>query len=70
MNFVRAIDDGGLPAHVGQAWLESGCAYGYRQIHGGMREQRARCRIDRIARLMCVDGLACATRPWAPPRVM
>ena len=42
---------------IKQAWLESGCVYGYRKIHADLRELGETCGRNRVARLMRLEGL-------------
>ena len=51
---------------IKQAWLESGCVYGYRKINRDLRDFRERCGINRGQKLMRNDGIkarACYRKP-------
>lgn len=53
----RTIDDRRLTGLIKQAWLESGCVYGYRKIHSDMRDYGENCSKNRVARLMNLAGI-------------
>jgi putative transposase len=42
---------------IKQAWLESGCIYGYRKIHRDLHDLGERCGINRVHKLMRDDGI-------------
>lgn len=54
---ARYRDDERLLGLIKQAWLESGCVYGYRKIHADLRELGEACGRNRVARLMRLEGL-------------
>jgi putative transposase len=43
--------------NIKQSWIESVAVYGYRKVHGDLREQGIRCGQQRVRRLMKADGL-------------
>ncbi len=47
----RAKDNHRITGLIKQAWLESGCVYGYRKIHDDLRSLGETCSPNRIARL-------------------
>ena len=49
---ARAMEDRRQIGLVKQAWLESGCVYGYRKIHDDLRELGETCGKNRVHRLM------------------
>ena len=53
----RAKDDRRVTALIKQAWLESGCVYGYRKIHDDLRSLGEKCCPNRIARLAKEAGI-------------
>jgi putative transposase len=53
----RKLDDERVLGLIKQAWLESGCVYGYRKIHGELRSWGESSGRNRIARLMSREGL-------------
>ena len=53
----RQKEDERLLGLIKQLWLESGCIYGYRKIHGDLLDQGESCGHNRVARLMKVHGL-------------
>jgi putative transposase len=53
----RAREDERLLGLIKQSWLESGGVYGYRKIHGDLRELGERCGKHRVERLMKREGL-------------
>jgi len=53
----RRKEDERLMGLVKQSWLESGCVYGYRKIHGDLREWGEDCGHNRVARLMRREGI-------------
>lgn len=54
---VRAKEDQRLSGLVKQFWLESGGVYGYRKIHGDLRDIGERCGPNRVYKLMKQAGL-------------
>ena len=48
---------GRLIGHIKQAWLESGCVYGYRKIHHDLLSLGERCAPNTVAKLMQSEGL-------------
>ena len=57
----RAKDDLRLTGLLKQAWLESGCVYGYRKLTLDMRDLGERCGKHRVARLLKREGLRSQT---------
>lgn len=53
----RKRDDERVQGLIKQAWLESGCLYGYRKIHDELRSWGESSGRNRIARLMKLEGL-------------
>lgn len=53
----RKRDDERVQGLIKQAWLESGCVYGYRKIHDELRSWGESSGRNRIARLMKQEGL-------------
>lgn len=53
----RKLDDARVQGLIKQAWLESGCIYGYRKIHDELRSWGETSGRNRIARLMKLEGL-------------
>ena len=53
----KARDDQRLLGLLKQAWLESGCVYGYRKLTLDMRDLGERCGKHRVARLLRQAGL-------------
>jgi putative transposase len=47
-----SIEDRRLLGHIKQSWLESGAVYGYRKVHGDLRELGESCGHNRVYRLM------------------
>ena len=47
----RAKENERLTELIKQAWLESGCVYGYRKIHDDLRALGETCSLNRVARL-------------------
>ncbi len=58
---TRAKEDHRLLGLIKQAWLESGGVYGYRKIHGDLRELGETCGRNRVGRLMQAEGLRSQT---------
>lgn len=54
---ARQIEDERLLGLIKQFWLESGCVYGYRKIYKDLQEHGERCGVNRVARLMKLEGL-------------
>jgi putative transposase len=50
-------DDRRVTGLIKQAWLESGCVYGYRKIHDDLRSLGEKCCPNRIARLAKEAGI-------------
>ena len=46
-----------LTGQIKQFWLESGCVYGYRKIHLGLRDSGQQCGVNRVWRLMKRVGI-------------
>ena len=65
----RARDDQRLLGLIKHAYLESGCVYGYRKIHGDLRELGERCSRHRVGRLMKLEGLRAQVGYGRRPRV-
>ena len=42
---------------IKQAWLESGCVYGYRKVHDDLRDMGEACGVNRVGRLMQQEGI-------------
>jgi putative transposase len=42
---------------IKQAWLESGCVYGYRKLHDDLRSVGETCCPNRVARLAGIEGI-------------
>ena len=42
---------------IKQAWLESGCVYGYRKLHDDLRSLGEACCENRVARLAGIAGI-------------
>lgn len=57
----RAKENRRLLGHIKQSWLESGGVYGYRKIFDDLRELGERCGINRIHRLMRIEGIRSQT---------
>lgn len=53
----RQREDERVRGLIKQAWLESGCVYGYRKIHDELRSWGESSGRNRIARLMKQEGL-------------
>lgn len=53
----RKVDDTRVLGLIKQAWLESGCVYGYRKIHDDLRSLGEKSCRNRIARLMKLENL-------------
>ncbi len=53
----RAKDDKRLIGLIRQAWLESGCVYGYRKLHDDLRSVDETCCLNRVARLAGMAGI-------------
>lgn len=52
----KVRDDQRLLGLLKQAWLESGCVYGYRKLTLDMRDLGERCGKHRVARLLRREG--------------
>ena len=57
----KARDDQRLLGLLKQAWLESGCVYGYRKLTLDMRDLGEDCGKHRVARLLRQEGLRSQT---------
>ena len=57
----KARDDQRLLGLLKQAWLESGCVYGYRKLTLDMRDLGERCGKHRVARLLRCEGIRSQT---------
>lgn len=53
----RAQEDRRQTGLIKQAWLESGCVYGYRKIHADLRDLGEDCGVNRVHRLMRQAGI-------------
>ena len=53
----RQVEDARVLGLIKQAWLESGCVYGYRKIHDELRSLGEKSCRNRIARLMKQENL-------------
>jgi putative transposase len=53
----RAKDDLRLTGLLKEAWLESGCVYGYRKLHDDLRSMGEACSANRVARLTRLAGI-------------
>ena len=53
----KAKDDHRLIGLLKQAWLESGCVYGYRKLHDDLRSLGEICGLNKIARLTSLAGI-------------
>lgn len=53
----RALEDRRQTGLIKQAWLESGCVYGYRKIHADLRDLGEDCGVNRVHRLMRQAGI-------------
>lgn len=65
----RAREDNKLSRLIKQYWLESGCVYGYRNIHEDLIADGVKCGRDRVLRLMREAGIK-AQRGYSAPRGM
>ncbi len=65
----RAKEDQKLAPKIKQYWLESGCVYGYRNIHKDLTADGIDCGRDRVLRLMQESGIK-AERGYNSPRGM
>ncbi|OBS10624.1 Mobile element protein [Acidihalobacter prosperus] len=54
---ARSREDERLCGPIKQFWLESGAAYGYRNIHSDLRETGESCGPNRVHRLMRGAGI-------------
>ncbi len=54
---TKAKDDQRLTGLLKQAWLESGCVYGYRKLHDDLRSLGETCCPNKIARLTSLAGI-------------
>ena len=54
---ARQCKDDKLSGLIKQAWLESGCVYGYRKIHRDLQDYGERCGINRVHKLMRIDSI-------------
>lgn len=53
----KALEDQRLIQLMKEAWLESGCVYGYRKLHADLRALGETCSSNRIARLAKLAGV-------------
>lgn len=53
----RQLQDEMLSGLIKQAWLESGCVYGYRKIHRDLRDYGEVCGVNRVHKLMSQEGI-------------
>ncbi len=53
----RQRDNERLTGQLKQCWLESGGVYGYRKLHGDLRDLGEQCGMNRVHRLMRRAGL-------------
>jgi len=53
----RAREDRRLTGLLKQAWLESGCVYGYRKLHDDLRSLGETCCPNKVARLANLAGI-------------
>lgn len=53
----RVKEDSRLIGLLKQAWLESGCVYGYRKLHDDLRSLGEACSPNRVARLAGLAGI-------------
>ena len=53
----RAKEDHRLSGLIKQAWLESGCVYGYRKLHADLCYLGERCGSNRVLRLARLAGI-------------
>lgn len=54
---TRAKDDNRLIDLIKQAWLESGCVYGYRKLHDDLKSLGETCCLNRVARLASIADI-------------
>ncbi len=54
---TKAKDDHRLTGLLKQAWLESGCVYGYRKLHDDLRSLGETSGLNKIARLTSLAGI-------------
>jgi len=52
---------------IKQAWLESGCVYGYRKIHRDIQDDGERCGINRVHKLMRNSSIKAQVGYRKPP---
>ncbi len=53
----KVKDDSRLTGLIKQAWLESGCVYGYRKLHDDLLSLGETCSPNRVARLASIAGI-------------
>lgn len=53
----KAKDDLQLTGLLKQAWLKSGCVYGYRKLHDDLRSAGETCSPNKVARLASLAGI-------------
>jgi putative transposase len=53
----RARRDVKLTGLIKQFWLESGSVYGYRKLHSDLRDVGEKCGINRVHKLMKLEGI-------------
>ncbi len=63
-------DDKRLLGLLKQAWLESGCVYGYRKLTLDMRDLGEQCGKHRVARLLRCEGIRSQTGYLRRPRAL
>ena len=54
---ARTVEDRRPLGQIKQAWLASGCVYGYRKVQDDLRGLCERCDKDRVERLMHDHGI-------------
>ena len=65
-----AKDNIRLTGLIKQAWLESGCVYGYRKIHDDLRASGESCSPNRVARLARAADIKAQIGYKRRPRIM
>ncbi len=53
----KTRDDNRLIVLLKQAWLESGCVYGYLKLHDDLRSLGETCSLNKVARLTSLAGI-------------
>lgn len=64
----RAQQNEQLTGLIKQSWLESGCVYGYRKIHLDVRDRGEECGLNRVHRLMKLEGIKAQVGYGRPSR--